>query len=95
MDELKKLKNYLDEHDYVSGWFNVFESNDQIVVYHKNHPNNIFWDVVCHRFSYGHEKGLLEIMAPFVDGDVEGWLTADDIIKKYLEVGNENGERKN
>lgn len=95
MDELKKLKNYLDEHGYISNWSSVCGLNDQIVVWHKNNPDIRFWDVVCHDYSYGHEKGLLEIMAPFIDGDVEGWLTADDIIKKYLEVGNENGERKN
>lgn len=95
MDELKKLKNYLDEHGYISEWFHVFGLNTQIVVYHKNNPYRLFWDVVCHDSSWGHEEGLLEIMAPFVDRGIEGWLTADDIIKKYLEVGNENGERKN
>ena len=46
------------------------------------------WDAVCHRFSYGHEKGLLEIMGSIVqpgdDGidDVEGWMTAEEILAR-------------
>lgn len=44
------------------------------------------WDAVCHDCSYGHEKGLLEIMGNIVDkecGDeVEGYLTAQDILDR-------------
>ena len=47
-------------------------------------PQN--WDAICHDFSYGHEKGLLEIMGSLVKENhsdvVEGFLTADDIIKR-------------
>ena len=37
-------------------------------------------------FSYGGQRGLLEVMGVIVDGkredgDVKGWLTADDVIK--------------
>lgn len=42
------------------------------------------WDVICHRGSYGREQGLLELMGTIArtrDG-VEGWLTADDVIKR-------------
>ena len=41
------------------------------------------WDVICHRGSYGHEEGLLELMGIItrVYG-VEGWLTADDVIER-------------
>lgn len=45
-------------------------------------------DCVCHSGSYGHERGLLEAMgAPLVNeeevGDeVEGWLTAVDILSR-------------
>ena len=41
------------------------------------------WDAICHRGSYGHEKGLLEIMGSIVqndDDDVEGYLSAEDIL---------------
>lgn len=44
------------------------------------------WDAVCHDYSYGHEVGLLEIagilVADEADDDVEGWLTADEILSR-------------
>lgn len=44
-------------------------------------------DAVCTKYSFGREKGLLEIMGNIVDkkrvGDsVEGWLTAQDVIDR-------------
>lgn len=50
----------------------------------------IIWDncdAICHDGSYGREKGLLEIMGILVDeaktnDTVEGWLTADEILKR-------------
>lgn len=41
------------------------------------------WDAVCHCFSYGYEKGLLEVMGlPSLCGDcdVRGWLAAEEIL---------------
>lgn len=43
------------------------------------------WDAVCHDWSYGGKEGLLEIMGVIVENDadeVEGWLTADDILAR-------------
>ena len=43
------------------------------------------WDAISHRGSYGYEEGLLEIMGSIVHdcGDqVEGWLTAEDVIER-------------
>ena len=43
------------------------------------------WDAVCHDGSYGHEEGLLEVMGTTCQNeydDVEGWLTADEILKR-------------
>ena len=42
-------------------------------------------DAICHKGSYGHEQGLLEIMGTIVradDDDVEGWLTAEEILQR-------------
>ena len=42
-------------------------------------------DVICHEFSYGGTKGLLEIMGLVDDGiddDVEGYLTAVDVFAR-------------
>ena len=45
------------------------------------------WDVICHSGSYGHEQGLLEVMGTVArvdddDDDVEGWLTAEEILQR-------------
>lgn len=42
------------------------------------------WDAVCNDMSYGHEQGLLEVMGSISvnPDDVEGWLTADDILAR-------------
>ena len=43
------------------------------------------WDAICHSGSYGHEQGLLEVMgtiATEVEDDVEGWLTAEEILQR-------------
>lgn len=39
------------------------------------------WDAICHNGSYGHEKGLIEVMGlPQCDGDVIGYLTAEEVL---------------
>lgn len=48
-------------------------------------------DAVCHSFSYGHEEGLLEIMGlgverEVVGDDVEGWLTAEEVFKRWCDA---------
>ena len=43
------------------------------------------WDAVCNEFSYGGENGLIEIMGSIVqpdDEDVEGWMTAEEILSR-------------
>ena len=48
--------------------------------------DNYRGDVVCHDWSYGHEKGLLEAMgvgACDEYDDVEGWLTADTVFDRW------------
>jgi len=54
----------------------------QVLVY--NDENEREWDAVCHSFSYGGDRGLIEIMGgPVEDSDdVEGYLTADEILAR-------------
>jgi hypothetical protein len=46
-------------------------------------------DAVCHKYSYGHERGLLEVMAhgPYyaeiTDYDVVGYLTATEAFELF------------
>ena len=44
------------------------------------------WDVICHRGSYGADQGLLEGMGVLFGLDVEGFLTAEDVIRKIEEA---------
>ena len=48
------------------------------------------WDVVCHKWSYGGEFGLLETYGAIVPAgwydDVEGSMTAADVILRFMEM---------
>jgi hypothetical protein len=66
------------EHDLYA-YFHGVPWLDQIIVYDEDGTR--LWDAVCHRGSYGAEQGLIEVMGDTVtEKDVEGWLTAEDII---------------
>lgn len=88
MKELDKLQNWLALHGYhfrrIDDW-----NRHQIIVYANENcnENEVLWDAICHRGSYGYEEGLLEIMGDIVDeevvGDfVEGWLTAEEVVDR-------------
>lgn len=44
------------------------------------------WDAICHTYSYGSDRDLLEIMGSIVSEDagdsVEGYLTAADVLER-------------
>lgn len=90
MSEIDKLYSYLLENGYHAcrNTANLFgiEQNQILVV---DSEGNYLWDAICHQGSYGYEDGLLEIMGEIVDpsceDDVEGWLTADDVIARVKE----------
>ena len=45
------------------------------------------WDAICHSGSYGHEKGLIEVMGlPQCEDDVIGYLTAEEVLKMVDEL---------
>ena len=89
MSELEKLEKYLKENGFIyrRGKAGIANHDDwgQIIVYNKDGERQ--WDAICNFGSYGHEEGLLEIMGTIVQGSdsVEGWLTADDVIKRLEE----------
>ena len=83
LTEIKKLADGLMEKG-IQFTFTTLDKGYQIVV---NDPKTreYKWDAVCHSFSYGNDRGLLEIMGEIVENDydsVEGWLTAEDILKR-------------
>lgn len=93
MEELTKLWQYLTSHGYNCKWYHSKLGDktirNQIIVYSDDEHVDRLWDAICQYGSYGYEKGLLEIYGVIVhemlDGDsVVGYLTADEIIKKYI-----------
>lgn len=57
---------------------------NQLVVFDRN--GKIRYDIICHKGSFGCDKGLLEIYGDIVPkgclGGVEGYLTAEDVIER-------------
>lgn len=94
MSELDKLQKYLEVNGYV--YSRTDEVNNfvevigvegickldrhQIIVYDKK--MNRQWDAICHYGSYGYKQGLLEVSGCITSDDVEGYLTAQDIINR-------------
>lgn len=86
LTQLNKLEQYL-KHNKIP--HERFDNDDGMVDWHQicvpNH-NEKEWDVICQRGSYGAEEGLLElygtIVAPDAGYSIEGWLTADDVIRR-------------
>lgn len=90
MTELERLKKYLEEHkiphEVKREEYGGIVFRNQIIVH--NGEGKRLWDVICQYGSYGFEEGLLEGMnLPGGDDslDVEGWLAADEIIKRLEE----------
>ena len=81
--ELNRLEDYLKKKHV--GYKRVDENGTifdrhQIIVWDKD--GKYSWDAICHRGSYGYERGLIEVMGDAVAGDEEviGYLTAQDVI---------------
>lgn len=80
-DEMKKLMFGL----YDKGIdFNLKVFFDGISITINDENGNYLWDAICHRGSYGHEEGLIEVMGIVSDyeDDVEGYLTAEEILSR-------------
>lgn len=87
--DLKEI-HYLEDllcHDNIP--FRVEPLFDGLHLIYFSSLNNQICSVICHKYSYGHEEGLLEIKG-LVDeekvGDsVEGYLTAQDVYRRIKE----------
>lgn len=84
MSEMDKLAIGLEEKGIGFERIDLFDG-EQILV-PTSDGEDVEWDAVCHKYSYGGPDGLLEIMGSIVSenaGDtVEGYLTAEDILKR-------------
>ena len=92
LTELNKLEEYLKEKEinYVrEDRAGEYRYCKEVLDWHQIkviEDNWVVWDVVCHYGSYGSERGMLEGSGEIFHGDVEGWLTAADVIRK-IEIG--------
>lgn len=70
--------------------FEITENNGRPQVWYPNQAQAVC-DAICHWGSYGHEKGLIEIMG-LVQGDdtVEGNLTAQEVFNRIQQHYEDN-----
>lgn len=86
LTEMNKLEDYLKANGF------EYQREDEDAEPMDKHQIIVFedgvrsWDVVCHYGSYGSDEGLLEGMGDLFGPDVEGYLTAEVVIKKIEEV---------
>lgn len=79
MTEMDKLDAMLTERGIEHTYDRDYQDcGTQIIVY--EHGERV-WDAVCTRFSYGGKDGYLEVMAENLPMKVEGWLTAEQVMK--------------
>ena len=67
----------------------VTDIGQHIVIVYTQDGTRLF-DAICHYGSYGYHQGLLEIMGTIVteddDGSVVGYLTADKVIQRIIDI---------
>lgn len=79
MTEMDKLDAMLTKRGIEHTYDRNFQlCGTQIIVY--EHGERA-WDAVCTRFSYGSMDGYLEVMSENFPTKVEGWLTAEQVMK--------------
>jgi hypothetical protein len=85
MNELLKLVKLLAKAD-IPFEITPFTLGEYIVSYQVCYPSkkDCVCDAICHKYSYGYEQGLLEIMGLHNNplDDVEGWLTAEQVFER-------------
>lgn len=98
MSELDILTQYLKEHNIPFERYDcdkILTLDDDYTFHLDRHqicvPNqrNTLWDVICQEGSLGQKEGLLEACGDIVeiDGEVEGCLTAQDVIRRIEKRG--------
>ena len=87
--EIFKLKDMLEKANIEFVFYNRPESGGYQICYPDNSVDRIC-SVILHNYSYGNEKGLLEIMGLLTDDEyehdtVKGYLTAEEVFKRIKE----------
>lgn len=77
MNELDNLREILEKNKIEYTNKSIVSKNDGIDFWYKDNEVS----VISHQYSYGGKQGLLEIMASFIEGEVIGFLTAEETFK--------------
>ena len=88
--EMQKLREALNENGIK--WRDDSDARFGMFIYRTKFTNKKGEDcsvIYGEQISYGWQAGLLEVMPPlhrddFYDDDVQGWLTADEIIEEWV-----------
>jgi len=80
LTEIEKLHNLLTKAKVPHTYRPLYEGM-QIRIYADEEMTNELDDVVCHKYSYGREKGLLET---FHLNGCEGFETADEVFAGWI-----------
>lgn len=84
MTEIEKFETLLNGMDIPYEKLSLYDGFQITVL---NSRQKYMFDVICHKYSYGGPKGLLEAKGWWLLGNngVSGFLTADDVIQMYKE----------
>lgn len=80
LTEIEKLHNLLTEAEVPHTYLPLYEGM-QIRVYADEEMTNELDDVICHKYSNGREKGLLET---YRLNECEGYETAEEVFKGWM-----------
>lgn len=82
-ERIKQIKRIIGKNniDYTNK--SIIGENDGIDIDYKDYEIS----VISHPFSYGGNRGLLEIMASFIENEVKGYLTAEEVMKEIKTLG--------
>ena len=83
--ELLKVMNFLTEREIEYGLRPLYDGFQLMV---PADIDNWAFDVIIHNGSYGHQRGLLEVMgiSKIPCDSVEGYLTGEDVIERIKEI---------
>ena len=90
---IKTLANMLFDHNIPFEVTTDAEGNENNQIWYPSREKSVC-DVICHKYSYGYECGLLEMMGlTTTEDDVDGYLTPEDVFERIWRHWVENHTR--
>lgn len=85
MKEIFKLKEMLENENIPFEFAEREEMEGYQIGYPKLPPGQFKCSIIQHKYSYGNDINLLEIMGLSKNDDVEGYLSAEDVFERIKE----------